>query len=140
MCRKAAGTSSKPNTRSITGLSRWRDGGVHRLEHLRRADIDALDVGALGEDQSRIELGRAAAQAADERNFAAEADGAERAGEGLRPADLDNVIDAAAAGEFDRRLVPFRRALVVDAAGGAERLGARELLVAGRGDDCASRP
>src|SRR4029077_9329014 len=75
-------------------------------------------------------------KAADQGDFAAEANGAERAGEGLRPADLDDVIDATAAGEFDRRLVPFRRALVVDAAGGAERLGARELLVARRGDDC----
>ncbi len=57
-------------------------------------------------------------------------------------ADLDHVVDAAAAGELHRRLVPFRRGLVIDAERGAERLGALELLVARRGDDrheCPSR-
>jgi len=33
---------------------------VHCLEHLRRADGNALDIGASGKDQARIELGRTA--------------------------------------------------------------------------------
>ncbi len=45
------------------------------------------------------------------------------------------MIDAAAAIERDRRFVPFRRGPVVDAVRGAERLGARKLLVARRYDD-----
>src|SRR5262249_31591714 len=38
---------------------------AHRLEHLHRADRDALHVDATGKDQSRIEFGRRAGQAAD---------------------------------------------------------------------------
>ena len=45
---------------------------VHRLEHLRRADGNALDIGASGKHQAWIELGRTAAQAPDQGNFAAD--------------------------------------------------------------------
>ena len=83
------------------------DGSVHRLEHLGRADGNALHVGALGEDQSRIELGRAAAHAADDADLAADADGAERARQRAGAADLDHVVDAAAAGEFDAPPCPI---------------------------------
>src|SRR6202451_847098 len=91
-----------------------RDGGVHRLEHFRRADRDALHIGAPAEDQSRIELGRSPAQAADHRDLAADADGAERARQGAGGADFDDPIDAAAAADRDRRLLPIRCGLVVD--------------------------
>jgi len=67
---------------------------VHCLEHLRRADGNALDIGASGKDQARIELGRTAAQAPDQGNFAADADCAKRAGERRRAADFNDVIDA----------------------------------------------
>ena len=53
---------------------------AHRLEHLRRADGDALHVGATGKDQSGIEFSGRAAQAADQTDLAADTDGAERAG------------------------------------------------------------
>ena len=62
--------------------------------------------------------------------------------EGAGAADLDHVIDAAAAGELHRRLLPVRRGLVVDGVGGAELLRLGELVVARRGDDrpaCPSR-
>jgi hypothetical protein len=35
-----------------------RNGPVHRLEHLHRADRNALHVGAASENQSRVEFGR----------------------------------------------------------------------------------
>src|SRR5262245_37441890 len=70
---------------------------AHRLEHLHRADGDALHVGTTGKDQSRIEFGRRAAQPADHSDLAADADCAERAGERRSTADLDNVVNAAAA-------------------------------------------
>ena len=67
---------------------------VHRLEHLRRANGNALDIGASGKDQAWIELGRTAAQAPDQGNFAANADCAKRAGERRCAADFNDVIDA----------------------------------------------
>src|SRR6202035_2627249 len=88
-----------------------------------------------GEDQSRIELAGAAAQAADDADLAADPDGAEGKRERVGAADFRHLVDAAAAIESDRRLVPFRRRLVVDAARGAERLGALKLVVARRRDD-----
>ncbi len=51
------------------------DGGIHGLESLHRADRNALDVGALAEDQAWIEFTGRTAQAADQANFAAEPDG-----------------------------------------------------------------
>ena len=62
---------------------------AHRLEHLHRADRDALHVGATGKDQSRIEFSGRAAQAADHTDLAADTDGAERAGKRRGAADLD---------------------------------------------------
>src|SRR5215510_6113522 len=89
---------------------------AHRLEHLHRTDRDALHVGATGKDQSRIEFGRRAGQAADHTDFAAHADCTERAGKRRGTADLDNVVNTTAAGEFERSLLPVGRGLVVDAA------------------------
>jgi hypothetical protein len=60
-----------------------RNGPVHRLEHLHRADRNALHVGAASENQSRVEFGRRPAQAADQANLAAEPDRAERARQGM---------------------------------------------------------
>src|SRR5262249_48731858 len=75
---------------------------AHRLKHLHRADGDALHVGATGKDQSRIEFSGRAAQAADHTDLAADADGAQRPGKRRRTADLDNVVNATAAGESER--------------------------------------
>ncbi len=44
--------------------------------------------------------------------------------------DLDHLIDAATAGQCDRRLVPVRRGLVVDAIRRTEFLRPRQLGVA----------
>src|SRR4029077_16207667 len=99
-----------------------RDHAVHRLEHLGRADRDALQVGALAHDQAWIEFGRGATEIADHADLAAKTDGAERLGEGARASDLDDVIDAASAGELHRRLLPVRRGLVIDSVAGAELL------------------
>ena len=52
-----------------------RDGAVHGLEHLRRADRNALHISAAAKDQRRIEFGGAAAEPADQRDFAADAFG-----------------------------------------------------------------
>jgi hypothetical protein len=54
-----------------------RNGTVHRLEHLRRADRNTLHVGAAGQDQPRIKFGCSPAQATDQANLAADPDGAE---------------------------------------------------------------
>src|SRR5499427_9792483 len=69
---------------------------AHRLEHLHRADGDALHVGTTGKDQSRIDFGCRTAQPADHSDLATDADCAERAGKRRGTADLDNVINAAA--------------------------------------------
>ena len=108
---------------------------AHRLEHLRRADGDALHVGATGKDQSGIEFSGRAAQAADQTDLAADTDGAERAGKRRGTADLDNVVNTTAAGEPQCSLLPVGRGLVVDAVIGAECLRTRELVIARRGDD-----
>src|SRR5262249_4392953 len=107
----------------------------HRLKHLQGADRDALHVGATGKDQSRIEFGRGAAQAADHTDLAAGADGAERAGKRRRATDLDNVVNATAVGESERSLLPVRPGLVVDAVIGTECLRTRELVIARRCND-----
>jgi hypothetical protein len=60
---------------------------------------------------------------------------AERKSERIGAADLEQVIDAVPVVEGDRRLVPIGRGLVVDPAGRAQRLGARKLRVARRGND-----
>src|SRR5262249_51911565 len=108
---------------------------AHRLEHLHRTDRDALHVGATGKDQSRIEFGRRAGQAADHTDFAAHADCTERAGKRRGTADLANVANTTAAREFERSLLPVGRGLVVDAAIGAECLRTCELVIARRCDD-----
>src|SRR5262249_4473925 len=71
---------------------------AHRLKHLHRADGDALHVGAPGKDQSGMDFGRRAAQPADQTDLAADANGAERTGKRRGTADLDNVVNATAAG------------------------------------------
>src|SRR5215469_6757612 len=108
---------------------------AHRLEHLHRADRDALHVGATGKDQSRIEFARRAGQAADHSDLATDADCTERAGKRRSTADLDNVVNATAAGESERSLLPVGRGLVVDAVIGAECLRTCELVVARRRND-----
>src|SRR5215831_3784553 len=108
---------------------------AHRLEHLHRADGDALHVGATGKDQSRIEFGCRTAQPADQSDLATDADYAERAGKRRGTADLDNVVNATAAGKSERSLLPVGRGLVVDAVIGAERLRTRELVIARRRND-----
>ena len=97
-----------------------RNSTVHCLEHLRRADRDALHVGAAGQYQPRIKLGRRPAQATYQANLAADADSAERARQRAGPADLDHMINAASPGEFRRGLLPVGRALVIDALVGPE--------------------
>src|SRR5499427_2129717 len=72
---------------------------AHRLEHLHRADRDALHVSATGKDQSRIEFGRRAGQPADQSDLATNADGTKRTGQRRGTADLDNVVNTTAAGE-----------------------------------------
>src|SRR5271170_5192291 len=74
-----------------------RNTAVHRLEHLRRADRNALYVGAASQDQTGVEFGRGTAQAADQANVAADPDSTERARQRAGTADLDDVIDAKAA-------------------------------------------
>src|SRR5262245_35063942 len=108
---------------------------AHRLEHLHRADGDALHVGTTGKDQSRVELGCRTAQAADHTDLAADADCTERAGKRRGTADLDNVVNATAASESDRGLLPVGRGLIVDAVIGAECLRTRELVIARRRND-----
>src|ERR1700751_4528572 len=117
----------------LNAARRYR--AAHRLKHLHRADGDALHIGATGKDQSRIEFSGRAAQAADHTDLAAGADGAQRAGKRRGTADLDNVVNAPAAGESERNLLPVGRDLVVIAVIGAERFRSRELVIARRGDD-----
>src|SRR5262252_234635 len=74
---------------------------AHRLEHLHRADRDALHVGATGKDQSRIEFGRRTAQPADHTDLATDADCTKRTGQRRGTADLDNVVNATVVGEFE---------------------------------------
>ena len=88
----------------LNAARRYR--AAHRLKHLHRADRDALDVSATGKDQSRIEFGRRTAQAADQADLAADTDCVERAGKRSGTADLDNVVNATAAGEPERSLLP----------------------------------
>ncbi len=114
-----------------------RNRGVHRFESLHRADGNALYIGALGKNQSRMELTGATAQSADDADLAADPYGVKRERKGVGAADFEHMIDAATAVKRDRRLVPFRSGLVVDAEGRPERFGALELLVACRGDDGA---
>jgi hypothetical protein len=83
-----------------------RNTAVHCLEHLHRADRNALHVGAASQDQPRVEFGSRPTQAADQANLTADPDSAERACQRAGTADLDHVIDAKAAGEFHRSPSP----------------------------------
>src|SRR5262245_51776989 len=71
---------------------------AHRIEHLHRADGDALHIGATGKDLSRIDFGCRTAQPADHSDLATDADCAERAGKRRGTADLDDVVNSTAAG------------------------------------------
>src|SRR6266704_839248 len=99
-----------------------RDRSVHRFEHLPAADEDALHAYVLHQDRHGIDRTASARQDADQAYPAARANGAERLAERPGPADLDDVIDADAAGQFAGALAPLRRRLVVDAVGGTELL------------------
>ncbi len=77
---------------------------------------------------------RAAGEHADHRERAAGPDAAQRLRQGFLAAQLDNMVVAAAAGDFARGLGPLRRFQVIDRSIGAERPGAGDLVVA-RGND-----
>src|SRR5438105_5335706 len=116
-----------------------RDRSIHRLEHLPAANEDALDADALHQDRHGIDRAATARQDADQADLAARAHGAERLAERSGAADLDDVIDADAAGQFAGAIAPLRRRLVVDAVGRAELLDPLQLLVAARrGDDAGT--
>ena len=89
------------------------DGAVHRLEHLRAADIEPLDLEVAPQDRHRIER-RHAREQPDHRDRAAEPGRQEGARQGAGAADLDRDVGAAAAGQLQRFLVPVGRRLVVD--------------------------
>src|ERR1700685_4188570 len=66
---------------------------VHGLEHLRRADRNALKVCALGEYPAGVDLSRRAAQYPDDADLAAAANDVERWAKRSGAADIDHVID-----------------------------------------------
>lgn len=99
-----------------------------RRKHLRQAPLEAHFVFA-----------RPASQEADDGDDAAHTDGLDALLHLVDAGNLDNDFDAAAAGEFLRRLAPFAVVLVVDDVVGAEFL--QGLDFAGRSgggnDPCA---
>ena len=115
--------------------SRRPDGPVHRLEHGAAADIDPVH-GQRFAHHSRGVHG-APGEHPDERDVAADAGRLRRAFERAGPADLDDMVDSRAAGQFAHRAVPFGLFAVVDRAPRAQRLGALAFRVARRHDDGA---
>lgn len=107
---------------------------VHLVKLLLRADEQAADGADVGQriEQRRLVLGRVAVrEESDDGDDALELDGLERLRDGARPADLDDVVRARAAGrQALGDLAPVRRLLVVDDVVRAELL---ELLALGGG-------
>src|ERR1700722_3938791 len=74
--------------------------GVHGLEHLRRSNRNALNVGTFCKYPAGVDLSWRSAQNADDADLAAAANGVERWPKRGRAADIDYKVNAFAAGEF----------------------------------------
>ena len=77
---------------------------VHRFEHGRGANRNALHVGSSSDDQPGIEFGCRAAQIPDETDASAHPDRGKRLRDRAGPADLDDAIYTLAVGEVLDRL------------------------------------
>src|SRR5579875_425154 len=86
---------------------------IHRLEHLARADEDTLYTDVLHQDGHGIDLSRPG-QHADEADLSAQAHGPQRLAERAGAADLDDVIDAASAGQLAHFISPFGSFFIVN--------------------------
>src|SRR5260370_9407975 len=91
-----------------------RDRAVHRLEHLAAANVDSLHADVLHEDRHDVD-GARPGQDADEVDASADANRFQRFVERAGAADLDDVIDAGAAGELAAAVFPIRPPLVLEA-------------------------
>ncbi|HEV2512629.1 MAG TPA: hypothetical protein VGV58_23915 [Bosea sp. (in: a-proteobacteria)] len=96
--------------------------GVHRLELLGRADIDAVDCAVDLLKTNEIRARPETCEDADLGNVPRGCERAQRTVEGVRPAELQDMLDAEPIGQFAHRDVPVRRRAVVHRCEGAERL------------------
>src|SRR5712691_2077075 len=134
-CRYAALASANGNTRSITGrkrcsaMARFIASKSARLPTLIAPTVMPRPVSNKG--SSIVPEGDRLAPI--RLTCPPTAKGLQRFRDRSRSADLDDAIDAAAIGQFARRLVPIRRLGVVDHVGGPQRLEPLGLL---RGRGC----
>src|SRR5690606_33138546 len=113
------------------------DGGVDLLEHLARADVDALHGDRAAQDRRSRDLARPTGQHADELYAAAGAHGAERSFESSGAAHLDDDVGTSTARRSEHRLAPVGIAPVIDGLVGTHATRQFQFLVAARGDDAA---
>jgi ATP-dependent helicase HrpB len=113
----------------------FRDEGIHRFEVLPRPHVDAAhrDVGR--QQRKRRHIPAEPAQAADQGNMPAGRKAGQRMRQRVLAADFQHFQYAGSARQRPHRLVPVRRRPVVDGSDGAERPGARQLVITRAGDD-----
>lgn len=83
-------------------------------EHGAGTDVDAVEADAFAQDLHGLDFAGGSGEDADEGDVAAEASGLERAVEGIRAADFDDVIDTETAGLFEHPGSPVRSLAVVE--------------------------
>src|SRR5436305_791298 len=107
------------------------DPGVHLFKHHARADKYSLHSDGFHKDRYRVELaGRI--QRTDESDMPADTHGLDRSLQGACPADLDHVIDAPAAGEFEDYFVPIFVIAIIDRLIRTQLANLAKLFVAAR--------
>lgn len=108
---------------------------VHLFEHRTAADVDALDGDAVEQGGQRVNGSGDPGEHADQRDSAADFGAGQRFLQRSWAADLDHIVDAAAAGELQDSVLPLRGRAVVDGIVGPELPRSLELFIAAGCDD-----
>jgi hypothetical protein len=112
-------------------------GAQQVTEHRARTDAHGVHCGQGAQERDGVDREGRAAEKADERDASAQADRAQRLGEGGRTADLQHEIHPGASRQLADAPGPLRGGAVVDGLRRTQGPGPGQLLVVAGGDDHA---
>ena len=116
MYSKAAGASSKSNTRSING--RTADKNIHRFEVFTRPYIDATGRSVDPHDCIGRQIAAVARQSTDQCDVASIGEYLQCLGQGIPAADIKHLVNAVATTDLLHFQVPVRVAAIICRADG----------------------